>query len=257
MSNHGGGGAEAHARFKKYEYRANSRLVLTTDSRPRDTHEPTGELETLRGRVDPRSFGDRAARNKPPVLDQKLTKKTKRDAAGPDIPRRDAKRRRRGASTQDVSVLSLTDDVVYMPQTKETRAAYEALLSVIQQQLGGQPLDVLAGAADEVLSILKNDKIKNPDKKKDIEKFLNLISIQLFDQLVSIGNLITDFHDAAASDAASAPSGDATLDDDVGVAVEFEESNEDEESDFDQVHNTHICIHLIFILLSCFNLIEM
>ncbi|KAG2647951.1 hypothetical protein PVAP13_1NG004400 [Panicum virgatum] len=237
-----GGGAEAHARFKQYEYRANSSLVLTTDSRPRDTHEPTGEPETLWGRIDPKSFGDRAVQNKPPELQEKLTKsrakKTKRDAADPDLPRRDAKRRRRAASTQDVSVLSLTDDVVYKPQTKETRAAYEALLSVIQQQLGGQPLDVLAGAADEVLATLKNDKIKNPDKKKDIEQLLNPISNQLFDQLVSIGKLITDFHDAAASDAAGAPSGDAmdtTLDDDVGVAVEFEESDEDEESDFDQV----------------------
>nr|CAB3445259.1 unnamed protein product [Digitaria exilis] len=239
-----GGGAEAHARFKQYEYRANSSLVLTTDSRPRDTHEPTGEPETLWGRIDPRSFGDRAVQARPPELEEKLnksrTKKTKRDtaAADPDLPRRDAKRRRRAASTQNVSVLNLTDEVVYKPQTKETRAAYEALLSLIQQQLGGQPLDVLAGAADEVLSTLKNDKIKNPDKKKDIEQLLNPIPNQLFDQLVSIGKLITDFQDPAAADGAGAPSGDAmdtTLDDDVGVAVEFEESDEDEESDFDQV----------------------
>ncbi|CAD6222868.1 unnamed protein product [Miscanthus lutarioriparius] len=241
-----GGGAEAHARFKQYEYRANSSLVLTTDSRPRDTHEPTGEPETLWGRIDPRSFGDRAVQNKPPELEEKLsksrTKKSKRDAAAavdPDLPRRDAKRRRRAASAQEVSVLSLTDDAVYKPQTKETRAAYEALLSLIQQQLGGQPLDVLAGAADEVLATLKNDKVKNPDKKKDIEQLLNPISSQLFDQLVSIGKIITDFHDAAAGDAAGAPSADGmdtTLDDDVGVAVEFEE-DEDEESDFDQVQD--------------------
>ena len=246
-----GGGAEAHARFKQYEYRANSSLVLTTDSRPRDTHEPTGEPETLWGRIDPRSFGDRAVQNKPPELEEKLsksrTKKSKRDAAAavdPDLPRRDAKRRRRAASAQEVSVLSLTDDAVYKPQTKETRAAYEALLSLIQQQLGGQPLDVLAGAAVEVLATLKNDKVKNPDKKKDIEQLVNPIPSQLFDQLVSIGKLITDFHDAAAGDAAGAPSADAmdtTLDDDVGVAVEFEE-DEDEESDFDQVPLLCICL---------------
>lgn len=236
-----GGGAEAHARFKQYEYRANSSLVLTTDSRPRDTHEPTGEPETLWGRIDPKSFGDRAVQNKPPELEEKLTKsrnnKAKRHAADPDLPRRDAKRRRRAASQHDVSVLSLADDFVYRPQTKETRAAYEALLSIIQQQLGGQPLDVLGGAADEVLATLKNDKIKNPDKKKDIDKLLNTLSNQTFDQLVSIGKLITDFNDAAA-DSAGTPSGDGmdtTLDDDIGVAVEFEESDEDDESDFDQV----------------------
>lgn len=239
-----GGGAEAHARFKQYEYRANSSLVLTTDSRPRDTHEPTGEPETLWGRINPRSFGDRAVQTKPPELEEKLNKsrkKKERDAADPDVPRRDAKRRRRAAAAaqREVSVLSLNDDVVYKPQTKETRAAYEALLSVIQQQFGGQPLDVLGGAADEVLTVLKNDKIKNPDKKKDIEKLLNPISNQMFDQLVSIGKLVTDFHDAATGDSAGAPSGDGmdtTLDDDIGVAVEFDEDEDDEESDFDQVH---------------------
>ena len=99
MSNLGGGGAEAQARFKQYDYRANSSLVLTTDSRPRDTHEPTGEPETLWGKIDPRSFGVRAVQNKPPKLEEKLsksrTKKSKRrddaavDPAAADLPRRD------------------------------------------------------------------------------------------------------------------------------------------------------------------------
>ncbi|KAM0836389.1 hypothetical protein ACQ4PT_062371 [Festuca glaucescens] len=241
-----GGGAEAHARFKQYEYRANSSLVLTTDSRPRDTHEPTGEPETLWGRIDKKNFGDRAVQAKPPELEERLTKsrkKKERDSASApgagdgdvDLPR---KRRRRSAAAREESVLSLADDVVYKPQTKETRAAYEAMLSVIQQQFGGQPMDVLGGAADEVLTILKNDKIKNPDKKKEIDKLLNPIPTQMFEQFVSIGKLITDFHDA--SDPASAPSGDgvdATMDDDIGVAVEFEEDDDDEESDFDQVQD--------------------
>jgi pre-mRNA-splicing helicase BRR2 len=149
-------------------------------------------------------------------------------------------------------VLSLADDVVYKPQTKETRAAYEAMLSVIQQQFGGQPMDVLGGAADEVLAILKNDKIKNPDKKKEIDKLLNPIPTHVFEQFVSIGKLITDFHDAS-DPAAAAPSADgvdATMDDDIGVAVEFEEDDDDEESDFDQV-----CSHVfqsMFLLLCLF-----
>nr|GMC62931.1 DExH-box ATP-dependent RNA helicase DExH12-like [Ipomoea batatas] len=62
---HLGGGAEAHARFKQYEYRANSSLVLTTDSRPRDTHEPTGEPESLWGKIDPKGFGNRVFNGKP------------------------------------------------------------------------------------------------------------------------------------------------------------------------------------------------
>ncbi|KAL3845926.1 hypothetical protein ACJIZ3_003329 [Penstemon smallii] len=227
---HPGGGAEAHARFKQYEYRANSSLVLTTDSRPRDNHEPTGEPETLWGRIDPRSFGDRALRDKPPELEDKLNKSKKKKERDPgfEAPPPKSKKRR----LQEESVLTSSDEGVYQPKTKETRAAYEAMLSVIQQQLGGQPLNIVSGAADEILAVLKNDSFKNPDKKKEIEKLLNPISGQTFDQLVSIGRLITDYHDAG--DAGDA--GDNGLDDDVGVAVEFEENEEEEEeSDLDMV----------------------
>lgn len=72
------------------------------------------------------------------------------------------------------SVFRSTEEGVYQPKTKETHAAYEAMLSVIQQQLGGQPLNIVSGDADEILAVLKNDTLKNPDKKKDIEKLLNL-----------------------------------------------------------------------------------
>ncbi|KAH7681139.1 RNA helicase protein [Dioscorea alata] len=234
---HLGGGAEAHARFKQYEYRANSSLVLTTDSRPRDTHEPTGEPESLWGKIDPKHFGDRVYRGKPPELEEKLKKSKKKKERDPAAleqePRKESKRRR---VLQEESVLSLADDAVYQPKTKETRAAYEALLSVIQQQFGGQPQDVLSGAADEVLSVLKNEKFKNPDKKKEIEKLLNPISNQLFDQLVSIGRLITDYQDGGdAAAPAPADGNEEALDDDIGVAVEFEEDEEEEESDYDQV----------------------
>lgn len=235
---HLGGGAEAHARHKQYEYRANSSLVLTTDSRPRDTHEPTGEPESLWGKIDPRSFGDRAYRGKPPELDEKLKKskkKKERDPLAEPPPSRQSKRRR----LQEESVLNSSEEGVYQPKTKETRAAYEAMLSVIQQQLGGQPLSIVSGAADEILAVLKNETLKNPDKKKEIEKLLNSVPNAVFDQLVSIGRLITDYQDGGgdvAGTAAAAANGDDGLDDDVGVAVEFEENEEeDEESDLDMV----------------------
>ncbi|XP_010537248.1 PREDICTED: DExH-box ATP-dependent RNA helicase DExH12 [Tarenaya hassleriana] len=225
-----GGGAEAHARFKQYEYRANSSLVLTTDQRPRDTHEPTGEPETLWGKIDPKSFGDRTARGRPPELDEKIkkSKKKERDAAADAAPARQSKKRRLG----EESVLNMSDDGLYQPKTKETRAAYEAMLSLIQQQLGGQPQDIIRSAADEILAVLKNETIKNPDKKKEIEKLLNSVPNQFFDQLVHIGKIITDYQEGGDSGA----NGDGGLDGDVGVAVEFEENEEeDDESDLDMV----------------------
>ncbi|KAF5949909.1 hypothetical protein HYC85_011902 [Camellia sinensis] len=218
---HLGGGVEAHARFKQYEYRANSSLVLTTDSRPGDTHEPTGKPETLFGKIDPKTFGDRA---------YKEIKEEKRNVNRLLLNQCLPGRARKSVCKNESARIS-TDDGVYQPKTKETRAAYKAMLSVIQQQLGGQPLNIVSGAADEILSVLKNETVKNPDKKKEIEKLLNLIPNHIFDQLVSIGKLINDYHDGgdAGGSTAAANGGDDALDDDVGVAVEFEENEEEEE----------------------------
>ncbi|PNY07815.1 U5 small nuclear ribonucleoprotein 200 kDa helicase-like protein, partial [Trifolium pratense] len=117
---------------------------------------------------------------------------------------------------------------------KDTRAAYETLLSVIQQQFGGQPLGIIRGAADEILAVLKSDSV---NKRKDIEKLVNDIDIpdHVFDQLVSIGKLITDFQEAGDGDV---DGGFDSFEDDVGVAVEFEDNEEDdydERSDVDVV----------------------
>lgn len=48
----------------------------------------------------------------------------------------------------------------YRPATRETRAAYEALLAVVQAQFGDQPADILRGAAEEVLAVLKNEHMR-------------------------------------------------------------------------------------------------
>ncbi|KAJ0247227.1 Sec63 domain-containing protein [Hirschfeldia incana] len=226
-----GGGAEAHARFKQYEYRANSSLVLTSENRPRDTHEPTGEPETLWGKMDPKSFGDRVSKGRPRELDDTLNKpkkkKKERDFAADDTVSTSKRRR-----LKEESVLTDTDDVVYQPKTKETRAAYEALLSVIQQQLGGLPLSIASGAADEILAVLKNDGVKNLEKKGEIKKLLSTDGDhidQVFDQLVSIGKLITDFQEGGGDSAGDYANDDEGLGNDFGVAVEFEGSDEDDD----------------------------
>ena len=60
------------------------------------------------------------------------------------------------------NVLQATEVIeqgLYRPKTKETKVEYEKLLSFMQQYLGDQPQDVLKGAADETLAVMKNDKL--------------------------------------------------------------------------------------------------
>uniref|UniRef100_A0A0D3ARQ2 RNA helicase n=1 Tax=Brassica oleracea var. oleracea TaxID=109376 RepID=A0A0D3ARQ2_BRAOL len=147
-------------------------------------------MANLGGKIDPKSSGDRIAKGRPLERDDTVSdRQSKRHCI------RD-------------------DDVVYQPKTKETRDAYEAMLGLIQQHLGGLPLNIVSGAADEILALLNNDAVNNPEKKLEIQKLLKPIPEemnQVFDQLVSFGKLITDF----------------------GVAVEFEEDEEDSDSDID------------------------
>lgn len=118
----------------------------------------------------------------------------------------------------------------YRPKTKETREAYEAMLSVISSQFTDTPQDVLRGAADEVLAALKNDHMKDPERHKEINSLLGAIPDERFAQLVALGKLITDFVPEGEA-AAAAADGEGALDEELGVAVEFEDESEEEEDE--------------------------
>ncbi|WVZ78249.1 hypothetical protein U9M48_025992 [Paspalum notatum var. saurae] len=104
-------------------------------------------------------------------------------------------------------ILSIPDlDILYKPQTNKTCAAYKSLLNTAKRHIRhGKTFDMVAwfGVGDKVLATLKNDKLNDTAKKKAIDELLHkTISSKLFDQLVSIGKLLTDYHGAAAGDAA-------------------------------------------------------
>lgn len=63
------------------------------------------------------------------------------------------------------------------------------LLTFMQSALGDQPRDILCGACDEVLVVLKNDKLKDLDKKKEIEMLLGPIADERFALLVNLGKV--------------------------------------------------------------------
>jgi pre-mRNA-splicing helicase BRR2 len=111
--------------------------------------------------------------------------------------------------------------VYYRPKTQETRQTYEVLLSFIQEALGDQPRDILAGPADEVLVALKNDKMSSREKKKETEGFLGALAEERFALLVNLGKKITDFgHDPNAGK-------DEGIDETYGIPVQFDNIEEE------------------------------
>ena len=114
---------------------------------------------------------------------------------------------------------------VYRPKTDATHGPYKLLLSFTQGQIGDHPTDLMRGAAHEVLSVLKDEAVRDSDRQKAVESLLNAMPAEKFNKLVNIGKKITDFSaeqkEAFAED---------TLEEEL-VPVIFEEDDEEEEDE--------------------------
>ncbi|CAO1425873.1 unnamed protein product [Diamesa hyperborea] len=218
--------AEEKARQLQYEYKANSNLVLQADirliERPR-RDEATGEVISLVGKLLGTKMGDRAQRSKPEKAEERKAKRQKRDEAQYDF------NSMKGATLLSEGIDEMVG-IVYRPKTQETRQTYEVLLSFIQEALGDQPRDILCGAADEILAVLKNDKLKDRDRKREIDGLLGSVAEERFALLVNLGKKITDFGSDSGS-ALGANGNEEQIDETYGINVQFEESEEESDED--------------------------
>lgn len=233
--------------IQQYKYAAMSNLVLQHDRRfsTRRNDEVTGDPESLAGRINIRDMGSRNARDNAPKL--------KKQAAGPkdiergsiregeDVLEREQRKRKRGepAQLRGQGILSAADALVeglkYRPRTPGTRQTYDLILTTTAKNLGDVPHEVVRSAADAILEILKNDDMKDFDKKREVDDLLGIsMGSKEFNELVNLGKKISDY-DATDEDfnmdndgVATAEDG-AELDEKQGVAVVFDESDDDEE----------------------------
>ena len=218
-----------------YNYGAISSLVLTADKSglPRRDNEPDGTPESLVGRINPKDMGSRVQRSAPKDLEKKKKKATDKQEAS----ERPAKRKTTDTTGfRYTDIIEATQDMeglTYRPRTAETREVYELILATVHQALGDQANDIVRSAADTILETLKNDSMKDFDKKKEIEEILGSLPNETFSQLVNLSKKITDY--GVEDDEQADPDmerKDAEIDDELGVAVVFdEEEQEDEEEE--------------------------
>ena len=124
-----------------------------------------------------------------------------------------------------------TSNILYRPKTQETKQTYELLLEFIQEAIGGQAQSVLCGAADEILLLLKNDKLRDKDRKTEIEALLSTkVAEQRFAFLVNLGKKITDW----TTDDKNGK-GEDEIDETYGVNVEFDGSSDEDEVGVNEV----------------------
>lgn len=221
-----------------YNYAAISSLVLTADrsALPRRDKEPDGAPTSLAGRIDPREMGSRVQREVPKDLDKKKKKATEKQDVQEKVSKRRAAETAGFGYTDIIEATQDVEGLTYRPRTAETREVYELVLSSVHQALGDQAQDVVRSAADTVLESLKNEALKDFDKKKEVEEILGSISNETFSQLLNLSKKITDY--GAEDEAMVDPDmekQDAEIDDEMGVAVVFdeEEQEEDEEEGYE------------------------
>jgi pre-mRNA-splicing helicase BRR2 len=230
----------------QFKYAAMSNLVLQADRRfvTRRGDENTGDPESLAGRLSIRDMGNRTARDSAPT--QKKKPKGPLDLErgsineGGEVLEREQRKRKRGegagpvggarAQQQDLFV----EDLRYKPRTPATRATYDLITTIVGKNLGDVPTHVTRSAADAVLEYLKDDSLKDFDKKKEVDDILGTtMGPKEFNELVSLGKKITDY-DAQDDDEEMGEDGadgaEADLDENQGVAVVFDEDEDDEDA---------------------------
>ncbi|PFH47664.1 hypothetical protein AMATHDRAFT_77103 [Amanita thiersii Skay4041] len=224
-----------------YNYSALSSLVLTADrsALPRRDKEPDGAPTSLAGRIDPKEMGSRALRQAPKDLAKKKKKAVDRqDATERQLAKRKAEASAAAAGAAGfgyADIIEATQDVeglTYRPRTAETREVYELILSAVHGALGDQAQDIVRSAADTVLETLKNEGMKDFDKKREVEEVLGAISNEVFAQLITLSKKITDY--GAEDETMVDPDlekKDAEIDDELGVAVVFDEDEQEEEDE--------------------------
>uniref|UniRef100_A0A8C4R7D0 Pre-mRNA-splicing helicase BRR2-like plug domain-containing protein n=1 Tax=Eptatretus burgeri TaxID=7764 RepID=A0A8C4R7D0_EPTBU len=214
--------ADVTARSLQYEYKANSNLVLQADRSLIDRtrrDEATGEVMSLVGKLSGSRMGDKAQRTRPQMQEQRREKRRKRDEDQHDAVRM------RGCSLLSEGVEDMVG-INYKPRTRDTRETYEVLLSFIQAALGDQPRDILCGAADEVLSVLKSDRLRDAERRRDVQALLGTLEDSRYHVLVNLGRKITDY----GTDKDSQPTDD-NIDETYGVNVQFESDEEEGDED--------------------------
>ncbi|KAH8689112.1 putative pre-mRNA splicing helicase [Talaromyces proteolyticus] len=228
----------------QYKYSAMSNLVLQADRRfiTRPGDDATGDPESLAGRINIRDMGNRIARDEAPKNKKIATGNVDIErgaiAEGADVLEREQRKRKRGEQDQlrGAGILSAADMVIeglkYRPRTPATRATYDLILTMTANHLGDVPHEVVRSAADAVLETLKDENMKDFDKKKEIDDLLgSTMNPKEFNELVNLGKKITDY-DAQDEDEdmedGAAGENEAELDERQGVAVVFDESDEEE-----------------------------
>lgn len=232
---------------RRYAYHEMSNKVEQADRRGVRRGEPTGEVESLRGLGDLPRMGDRLLEHRQQKQhvskESSLAPPKKKVKRGSDDIATTSGRNKDLNSKMAVSIDTLGNLTGYQPSTEQAKAAYESLITMIggKALLGSQGPQVLRDAAEEVLAILHDPSLKDPEKHKNVSMLITGkgskdpggLSPELFANMLRLGKDMDDYgHRMDKEDEASDynvrnKNASTKVDDDMGVAVLFDESEDE------------------------------
>lgn len=176
------------------------------------------------------------------------TSNQRRNAEVSELMERAAKRRKKkdpantngsafAARGQDIfsskSILDETSKAYYRPTNPSSRDAHANLLEVLssKEYLGSQPREVLMSAAEEVLAILKEESLRDPQRKEQLGRLLmgkSGLSDGVYNKMVLLGKEMDDYLEYRDRNMdREEGDGEEEMDDEMGVAVVFDDSEEE------------------------------
>lgn len=215
--------AEQYERFKRFEYRTNSNLVLQRDAHGPKASETTGEPESLVNRLK-YQMGDKVSYSHTKSSSDAKRYQTSANDSGPVKHRRTRLDLKKGESVLNVDISGRGQ---YVPSSVSTRAKYEELLNMLQECLVDQPQEVLKGAFDEVMTHLKTPGLKAEERRRLCEDVVGPVDDDFFYRLYQTSKQLVDF----TTDEQTRESTEVA-DDPAGIAVVFDE-DDDDDAEFD------------------------
>jgi len=220
--------------LKQYGYRENSNLVLSSRrTSRRDDGGPTGEVESLYGRIGVSRMGDRVRAEERPEKEKESNKKRRREGGAGEV--------------TPAALPPPPGGAAYVPSNDAARAAYGSVLSFVGGPLGigSQPAEVVRECAAEVVGAVRADGVTDPARKRKVSEILGTgVDEVNFGRLVQWCRSLADYDaqtqdggaaEALATDADDDGEGAGRMDEEMGVAVVFDSDSEEEEEELDVV----------------------
>jgi hypothetical protein len=123
------------------------------------------------------TFGDRVQKEKPDQVQKKALQneeaknKRKDQAKGSKVHSKTVTQQ--AAAKQTVLTTDIQEDLYYRPKSRETMMVYDQMLSIVQRNMGDHSLEIIKGALDEVLAILKAEGLSAVERKSGIESLVD------------------------------------------------------------------------------------